>query len=373
MFILELKDLDALIGALRRSGYTVIGPTVRDGAIVLEPLEGAAELPKGWTDVQAPGAYALEKLPSDEMFGYVVGPHSWKKFLFPPRASLFKAQRTSKGFEVMQGNGQEPPKYAFIGIRPCDLAALDTHDRIFMKGHYVDPTYRALREMLFTVAVNCTRPGGNCFCTSMDTGPVAQEGYDLSITEVLEGTAHYFVVDAGSSRGREILGEVPHREAEKHEEDSAHVRTARAAGNMPKSVDTENIKPMLYAAFEHAEWDEVAKRCLACTNCTMVCPTCFCSTVEDTTDLTGSRAERNKRWDSCFTMDYTKVAGGNVRPSKRARYRQWLTHKFAYWIDQFGTSGCVGCGRCITWCPVGIDVTAELGAIRRTSAQPAAR
>ena len=373
MVILDRTGLEALFDALKKAGYTVIGPTVRDGAIVLDSLDNTGDLPKGWTDVQAPGVYALEKLPAEELFGYVVGPQSWKKFLLPPRATLFKAQRTNKGFDVTSGNGQEPPKYAFFGIRPCELAALDIHDRIFMKGHFVDPAYTAVRDRVLTVAVNCTRPGGNCFCTSMDTGPAAKEGYDLALTEVVEGTAQYFVVDTGSPRGNEIMAAVPHRQAEVQEEDAAHVRIARAAGMMQKSVDTENIKGMLYAAFEHPEWDDVAKRCLACTNCTMVCPTCFCSTVEDTTDLSGSSAARSKRWDSCFTMDYTRVAGGNVRPSKRARYRQWLTHKFAYWIDQFGTSGCVGCGRCITWCPVGIDVTAELAAIRRTAPPAAAR
>ncbi|MBF0393567.1 MAG: 4Fe-4S dicluster domain-containing protein, partial [Alphaproteobacteria bacterium] len=115
---------------------------------------------------------------------------------------------------------------------------------------------------------------------------------------------------------------------------------------------------------EHPRWDEVAKRCLTCGNCTMVCPTCFCTTVDDVTDLGGTRTERVRSWDSCFTLDFSYIHGGSVRNEGSSRYRQWITHKLSSWHDQFGSSGCVGCGRCITWCPVGIDITEEVGAIR---------
>ena len=120
------------------------------------------------------------------------------------------------------------------------------------------------------------------------------------------------------------------------------------------------MQELLQGNLEHPRWDDVAERCLTCGNCTMVCPTCFCTTVEDHSDLAGRRAERKRRWDSCFTMDFSYIHGGSVRDQARSRYRQWMTHKLASWIDQFGTSGCVGCGRCITWCPVGIDITEEV-------------
>jgi Fe-S-cluster-containing hydrogenase component 2 len=129
-------------------------------------------------------------------------------------------------------------------------------------------------------------------------------------------------------------------------------------------MDVTGLPELLARNLEHPRWDDVASRCLACANCTMACPTCFCSTVEDTTDLTGDHAERWRSWDSCFTMDFSHVHGGSVRTSTRARYRQWLTHKLSTWHAQFGTSGCVGCGRCITWCPVAIDLTQEVAAIR---------
>ncbi len=126
----------------------------------------------------------------------------------------------------------------------------------------------------------------------------------------------------------------------------------------PEPFSCENL--------DHPIWDDIAARCLACTNCTLVCPTCFCSTVEDATDLLGT-ATRTRRWDSCFSSDFSNLHGHPVRSSTRSKYRQWMTHKLSYWYDQFGMSGCVGCGRCITWCPVAIDITAEMAQLNEES------
>ena len=134
-------------------------------------------------------------------------------------------------------------------------------------------------------------------------------------------------------------------------------------------METDGIKELLYGNPEHSQWDNVASRCLACANCTMVCPTCFCSTVDDGTSLDLREAWRDRRWDSCFTLEHSHMHSGPVRSSTKSRYRQWMTHKLASWIDQFGTSGCVGCGRCITWCPVGIDITEEVSAIRSSPSE----
>jgi formate hydrogenlyase subunit 6/NADH:ubiquinone oxidoreductase subunit I len=252
-----------------------------------------------------------------------------------------------------------------LGVRACELHALAVQDKVFLRGSCANPVYRSGRADLFIMAVNCGQAGGTCFCDSMQTGPQATSGFDVALTEVLRDGRHYFFVEVGTERGAEVLRNIPHREATQEENATAAHIVAETARHMGRSMNTTGIKELLYRNYEHPRWDNVAARCLTCANCTMVCPTCFCTTVEDVTDLTGEHAERWQKWDSCFTMDFSYIHGGSVRATPRSRYRQWLTHKLATWIDQFGSSGCVGCGRCITWCPVGIDITEEVRAIRQ--------
>jgi ferredoxin len=198
----------------------------------------------------------------------------------------------------------------------------------------------------------------------MDTGPKATQGFDLALTELLSEDEHEFLVEVGSDRGADVIADLPQTPAREEHVVTADRIVERTAASMGREMDTEGIKDLLYRNLEHPRWDDVAARCLACGNCTLACPTCFCSSVEDASDLAGEEAGRQRVWDSCFTLDHSHLHGGSVRVSTRSRYRQWMTHKLATWIDQFGTSGCVGCGRCITWCPVGIDITEEVAAIR---------
>jgi ferredoxin len=359
---LERKDFDFLLQALRQEGYVLIGPRLSDGAIVYDELESSSDLPVGLSDQQDAGKYRLEQRGDEALFGYAVGPHSWKKFLFPARVRLYQIERTADGFKT-HAEGEEALRYAFIGVRSCEIAALEVQDRVFLRGPFVDPIYRSRRDA-FIVSVQCGQAGGTCFCVSMGTGPEASSGFDLALTEVLDPNGHHFVVEVGTERGARVFERVPHREASSEERARAKEIVEETARRMGRRMDASDVKELLYRNYESPRWEDVARRCLACANCTLVCPTCFCSTVEDTTDLEGNRAERWKRWDSCFTMDFSYLHGGSVRSSTLSRYRQWMTHKLATWWDQFGTSGCVGCGRCITWCPVGIDITEEARAIR---------
>ena len=363
--VLERQHLQQLLDVLTKRGYRIVGPTVRDRAIILDELGSVADLPAGWTDEQDGGTYRLKKRADEALFGYVVGPHSWKKFLLQPQMRLWQARRVGSTFEVLAGS-EETPRFAFIGVRSCDLHAIATQDKVFVAGEYADPSYRSRRENILVVAVNCGQAGGTCFCVSMKTGPKVTFGFDLALTEVLDVDGHYFLVEVGTELGAEVLREVSHREAREEEKAAAESVIARCSGQMGRSLDTTEIKELLYRNYEHPRWDDVAGRCLTCGNCAMVCPTCFCTTVEDFTDLSGERAERRRRMDVCFTMDFSYIHGGSIRSSAKARYRQWMTHKLATWIDQFGVSGCVGCGRCITWCPVAIDITEETRAIRES-------
>ncbi len=370
--ILRREDFDTLLAAIAGRGYTVIGPTVRDGAIVYGEIAAAAELPAGWTDEQEAGRYRLRRRDDEALFGYAVGPQSFKQFQLPPSVRLWRARVGDHRELVDLDDGPgEPQRYAFIGARSCELHASGILDRVLTGGACPDQAARARAEAMFVVAVQCGEAGGTCFCVSMGTGPVAERGFDLALTEVLEPERHYFVVEVGSEGGAEVMADVPHTAASAGEEEAARAIHARTAEHMGRRLDTTGIKELLYRNYEHPRWQEVAARCLTCGNCTMVCPTCFCTTVEDITDLDGSHVERHQRWDSCFTVDYSQLSGGPVRTSPRSRYRQWMTHKLATWWDQFDSSGCVGCGRCITWCPVGIDITEEAAAIRADDRPPA--
>jgi ferredoxin len=369
MFIIEREHIDSLFAALAELKYQLIGPTVHDGAIHLEEITSVTQIPVGWADQQDGGAYRLKKRNDKALFGYVVGPHSWKKFLHPPTIRLWHGKRDGRGIRVEEEKADAPAR-AFIGVRPCELHAIAIQDKIFMNGSFTDRIYQSRRKNIFIVAVNCGQAGGTCFCASMNTGPRASAGFDLALTEVIENNHHYFVTEVGSDRGEKVLMAVPHQAAGDEHGKKVENIAARTVSQMGRTLDTNDLKNLLYHNYEHPRWNDVASRCLNCTNCTMVCPTCFCTTVEDVTDLTGQHIERVRKWDSCFTVDFSYIHGGSVRSSAKARYRQWMVHKLAAWIDQFGSSGCVGCGRCITWCPVGIDITKEAKAIREPEKSP---
>src|SRR5829696_9237162 len=200
--VIDRAALDELFGALMRRGYTVVGPTVRDRAIVLDELDSTAELPVGWTDVQEGGTYRLARRDDAALFGHNAGPNSWKSFLFPSELRVWTARQSEGGLEVAE-DPTPPPRYAFIGVRSCDLHAIAVQDRVFLEGGYVDEDYRARREGAFIVAVNCGQAAATCFCVSMDTGPRATAGFDLALTEVLTDGSHGFVVEVGTQRGAE--------------------------------------------------------------------------------------------------------------------------------------------------------------------------
>ncbi|HEY5012755.1 MAG TPA: 4Fe-4S dicluster domain-containing protein [Acidimicrobiia bacterium] len=362
--VIDRDGLQALLEALGARGYTLIAPTVRDGAIVYDEVEAVDDLPAGVTEVQGPGSYRLSKRDDAALFGYAVGPHSWKKYLFRPETVLFRARLDPDGgFVSSRADDGVAPRYAFLGVRACEIAAIDIQDQVFLRGSYRDPDYGSRRDGAFVIAVQCGEPGGTCFCVSMHTGPRAESGFDLALTELIDAQRHELLVEVGSERGEQILGDVPSRPALPGDLSAARAVTDDAASRMGRTLEADGLPQRLAEVLEHPQWDDVASRCLACTNCTLVCPTCFCSSVEDTTDLTGTEATRTRKWDSCFTLGHSYIHGGSIRASTRDRYRQWLTHKLSTWVDQFGTSGCVGCGRCITWCPVGIDLTAEVRAL----------
>ena len=364
--VIPIEGLDGLIEVLKSQGYEVWAAREVEGALGLGPIASAADLPRGRGEAAEAGVVRLVDGPRDAVFDHTLPMQGLKRLVYPAEERLFA---TGPDLNVEEDPVEAPPT-AVIGVRPCDLAALDTLTTVFEGGPYVDTRFRRRREALLLVAVNCMRPAATCFCASMGTGPRAEGGFDLVLDELIEAGRHVFLVAAGSARGRAILDRLSGDAAEEADLQAARDGSRSCAEAQHRRLP-EETEALLKRSYEHPHWAEVAERCLSCANCTMVCPTCFCGTVEDRSSLDGAEAERWRRWDSCFTLEFSYLHGGAVRGETASRYRQWITHKLAHWHDQFGSSGCVGCGRCIGWCPVGIDITAEVAAL--AAAEPAAR
>lgn len=360
-------QIGQLFRSLTNRDYAIFGPTVRDGAIVYDRIEEIGDLPRGLTDRQEAGRYSLIPRQDEALFGYVLGPHSWKKYFHPARAKLFDAHNDNGVFRIINNPAPPGQTMALLGVRACELAAIAIQDQVLLDGPYADRVYRERRHPTFLIAMQCTESAPTCFCHSMGTGPAVRGGAaDITLTEMDVNGDHWFLAESGTIRGAEVLLELSPAPATETQWREVSAAVESAGASQRRRVDTNGLRELLLDNFENPRWDDIARRCLDCANCTMVCPTCFCTDVEDVCDVSGSHAERWRRWDSCFTTSFSYIHGGSVRNSPKARYRQWITHKLASWIDQFGSSGCVGCGRCITWCPVGIDITEEVQALRGT-------
>lgn len=359
----DTSQFASLLDALIQAGYLLLGPTVRDNAIIYDELRSAQDLPIGWTDEQEAGYYRLKRRDDQAYFGYNLGQHSWKKYLFPPREKLWSASKTGHKLQILQ-EVPIPEKMAFIGVRSCELHGIFVQDKVFNHPLAIYQQYQQRRDNTFILAVNCTTVAKTCFCASMDTGPAVKEGYDLALTEVLDESHHFFILSIGSPLGASICHPLNLPIASQDDIDFASKLVEKVKDKMVRHVDNPHIHDVLNKSWNSPLWDKVAERCINCANCTLVCPTCFCSDTEDKVSLDATHVERWQSWDSCFNLSHSYIHGGSIRSSAKSRYRQWLTHKFGTWWDQFGMSGCVGCGRCIAWCPVGIDVTEELNKLQ---------
>ncbi len=356
---LPRSEFDTLLRALRDGGHRVFGPTARAGAVVFDEIDSSDEMPRGLRSIQEPGRYRLEPNGTDRLFDYVNGHESLKRFTFAAEEPLWSFSADGSFTPAVP----KPVSTAVVGVRACDIAGMRVQDRTFLAGEwtpYSDPYFKTRRDNLFVVAVNCTRCADTCFCASQNAGPRAKESFDLALTEMDEG----FLIESGSESGERILNGLQLQGADDGLRARADAEIEACANAQTRYIDNNGIFELLFENLNHPRWDDVAARCLSCANCVMVCPTCFCHREEEVAAMDGESSQHVRQWDACFTTEHGSTHGSVLRARVRERYRQWLTHKLGSWWQQFDVSGCVGCGRCITWCPTGIDLTEEIAAIR---------
>jgi len=361
-FVMRAGDLHRLVSLLVTEFDGVIGPVAEDGVIRLRPIQSTTDLPIGVTEEQETATYRLHETGTQLRFSYGLGPDSLKGVVHPPRSPVWTMTRRDGSLIVDQALHPMTSR-AVIGARACDLRALEVLERTQTGGQHVDPAFVAHRQGLFLVAVDCTHPAPTCFCDTAGDGPVADHGYDLAITELDDSKSIVYLVRAGTGQGRSMIQALHFA----HAPDALVELRHRQLQTVKRSFIRElpDDAPVVVRRHDHPQWNDVAERCLTCGNCTAVCPTCFCTDMDDQVGLDGQTGTRTRVWDTCFSQEYSHLGAGPHRASPAARYRQWLTHKLGTWHDQFGESGCVGCGRCITWCPVGIDLTAEVESLGR--------
>lgn len=360
--------LPDLLDAIRDAGYRVIGPREEtgQGGLVYREIDGVEDLPQGLHDVQEPGRYRLQKSDSPRYFAWANTASAIKPYVYAPREALWRVVR-KEGRVHFESTQHPAEKTAILGVRACDLAALELQDAHFLRGKYLDPYYKARRERLLLVAVNCSHAAATCFCASTGDGPDVRVGYDILLDELDEG----YLLRTGSTRGSMVVAGMQMELASE-----AHLQAARlqieACAKQQRTLPAEPDLKRFSEVLEDGRWSKIAERCLACGNCTAVCPSCFCHREFDVPALDGKSSEHWRDADSCFNEDHSYIVGEVVRHGTRERYRQWMTHKLFNWVPQYGRIGCTGCGRCTTWCPAGIDFVAEANIILGLAPAPEA-
>ena len=325
-YILSRNDIPKVLEKWSKA-YQVIAPQKYSNFSAFLPYEGKAE------------QLCLEY------------PHNTR---FPPKA-LFLPQSEELLKYTKDGQVSEPaldtkPKLIF-GMHACDTRAMTLLDTVFDAKDYQDPFWKARREATAIITLGCDEPCKTCFCTTVEGSPFNRQGADIIMTNIGEA----FHLEALTPKGEKLCKGLPL--ATKAEDRKVAKLQEQTTISMPKAFETEGLKAALDANFDSNYWEEVQRSCLGCGVCTFLCPTCFCFDIADE----AARSKRYRNWDTCMFSVYSKEASGhNPRPSRKERTRQRLMHKYSYWVDQIGKIGCTGCGRCVRYCPVGLDIRAML-------------
>lgn len=326
IYILEKKELDQTLTSWSEN-FDVFAPLKVEKYSQFVPIKSSSEL--------------TFKNPHNTRFP--------PKALFLPQTEVL--QRYCPNLNQLQEVVQTPKPLIIFGIRPCDAQAVTLLDTVFNTQENVDPYWKVKRDASIVIGMGCTNPCQTCFCTTVGYGPFNHDGLDALITEIDE---KYFI-EVLTEKGKSLFTHLP--PATKDQELQLHSLQLEVKENMPIAFETKNLKQKLDKIFDNDYWQTISESCLGCGVCTFLCPTCFCFDIVDEVQ----RNERIRNWDTCMFRIYSQEASGhNPRPTRRERTRQRLMHKYSYWLDHIGKIGCTGCGRCVRYCPVGLDIRAMI-------------
>lgn len=313
-----------------------------------------------YAQIEAEGVILYEPAtdPEKVVWGLRSATRPPKEALFPQTETLFKFWQSARRTEIV--SGEEDGELVIFGLSPCEAKAFQILDCVF-EGEYQDPYYLKKRERTTLVGLACNEPGGNCFCTSLDGGPSDKTGLDVLLTDLGDGYYVEVITEKGEKLVDESLDLLAPAEAADGERKERVAEEAER--RIKRSIDLSGVPEELASVFEDGLWDRITMKCLGCGICTYLCPTCHCFDIQD--EMMATQSRRARVWDSCMFEEYTLQASGvNPRPTRKARFRNRVYHKYKYFVDNFGVIACVGCGRCIDHCPVNMDIIDVLSEVK---------
>lgn len=328
--IISQQNLEKLVEKLSAE-YDVFAPVVRDKFSEFSPVKNLKEC-------------NLEILNTTKPL---------KQLFLPQSERLFSIERDGEKV-TLDSRGPLKKKRIILGAKSCEVKGLELLANVYGSAEHPDELFLDRKKNTIIIGLTCDKPADTCFCIALGVNPVEEKGMDIVLTKI-NGE---FVIKSFTRQGEDLLKEYGNllEDASKEELDKKKKLEEVIPGKQNVSLDLSGIKSKLDNGFDHPVWEEENLRCIACGACAYLCPVCQCFDIHDETGKGGALA-RYRTWDTCMSPDFTQMAGGhNPRAKKRNRFRQRFMHKFKYYPDLFNTPGCTGCGRCIQFCPVNIDI-----------------